>query len=124
MKTAFKNAMVVSLVALASATAIAQTVKNGELSGTIISKSVTIPAASSANVYTTPAAGFFVLTQICSSTNNIVLTGTTMGEIHRNQTDCQSFTPGIVMPAGETLSCYNQYGNPFSCVITGILTKK
>jgi CMP-N-acetylneuraminic acid synthetase len=65
MKTAFKNAMVVSLVAMASATAIAQTVKNGELSGTHhVSKSVIHPSRQALpTVYTTPAAGYFVITQ-------------------------------------------------------------
>lgn len=124
MKTAFKNAMVVSLVAMASATAIAQTVKNGEISGIIVSKSVSIPASSSANLYTTPATGYFIITQACSTGSYMPLSGSGIGEIARLNSSCQTFTPGFVVPAGTTLSCYNEYAFTSSCNVTGVLSKK
>jgi hypothetical protein len=123
MKTTFNIAIAVSLLALMSTTVTAQTVKNGEISGIIVSKSVSIPATSSANLYTTPATGFFIITQACSVSSNIPLSGSGIGEITRLN-GCQTFTPGFVVPAGTTLSCYNEYGFTSGCTVTGVLSKK
>jgi len=122
MKTAFKTAMLAAVLATMTTGAVAQTFK-GEVSGIIVSKSKPVPAEGAADVYTTPAAGFFILTQACGSTT-LSLSGSTMGEFFKLQGACQTFTPGIVIPAGEILSCSNGSDSAASCLITGVLSKK
>jgi hypothetical protein len=104
----------------------AQVIKNGALSGVIVSKSIAVPASSSAPVFTTPAAGkgVFVLTQFCRS-NCPELSGSTLARIGDNGSGCTTYSPGIALPPGETLTCTSSGCDPGApCTITGVVTKK
>jgi hypothetical protein len=104
----------------------AQVIKNGSLSGVVVSKGIVLQAPGSAPVFTTPAAGkgVFVLTQFCRS-NCPDLSGSTLGKIGDNGIGCTTYSPGIAFPPGETLTCTSQ-GCDFAvpCTITGVVTKK
>jgi len=104
----------------------AQVIKNGALSGVVVSKSIAVPVSSSAPVFTAPAAGkgVFVLTQFCRS-NCPELSGSTLGRIGDNSTGCTTYTPGIALPPGEVLTCTSSgCDSPVPCTITGVVTKK
>jgi hypothetical protein len=117
-------AMVATLIGVRAVEA--QVIKNGALSGVVVSKSIVLEQPSAVAIYTTPPAGkgVFVLTQFCRS-NCPDLSGSTLGKIGDNGLGCTSYSPGIAFPPGETLTCTNT-GCGFSvpCTITGVVTKK
>ena len=115
-------------VTLAASAAQAQTMKKGALDGTIVTRSVFVPLNTAVDVFVTPTAaskgGFFVMTQVCvTNRNRLLLSGNTMGDIVLDN-DCQTFSPGLAVPAGETLTFTEQNNGDHSGMITGILTKK
>src|SRR6266478_312418 len=70
----------------------AQVIKNGALSGVVVSKAIVLQSSGSAPVFTTPAAGkgVFVLTQFCRS-NCPDLSGSTLGRIGDNGPGCTTY---------------------------------
>jgi hypothetical protein len=71
-------------IALLGTVAHAQTVKKSTLSGVLTSASATAPAAGTPQtVLTTPASGFFILTQACATTPGVGQTTFTAGTLGR-----------------------------------------
>ena len=100
----------------------AQRIMRGGLRGTIASASVEVPAESDATVYSVPAGPHFVLTQVCFDGGGMVLTGSSFGAIPTDLGLCTTYQPGIAIPVGDTLSCYNPNSVPIHCLVTGVLT--
>ena len=115
-------------LALSATIAQAQTMKIG-LAGKVVTATATAPNNASVDAYTTPLAtkvdpGFFVLTQVCvDDEGNIMLSGSTMGEIPLMD-DCTSFSPGLALPPGEVLTFTNFKGSPHPVVLTGVVSRK
>ena len=102
----------------------AQQLSKGTLTGTIVSKAVEIQASGSATVFTTPAKGFFVLTQLCvENKNNVTLKGATVGTIAVDE-ECTTYNPGIAFGKEETITCVNDGASASNCLITGVIAKK
>ena len=127
--------------ALFATSASGQAVKNGTLSGTIVSANAVAPTGGSdAVLLTAPATGRLVITQICaqgtSGANNgdaAQVVGSTLGRFGLaiasgdvGEGACTNFSPGFAVPAGEELRCgqTGASGSPVSCSITGVLSKK
>jgi hypothetical protein len=113
---------VIAFVALNSIVAWTAEV-TGAVTGRLVSYSIDTPSGGQANVWTTPSTGEFILTQHCGFSVNLF--GSTFGRISGNYFDatgCKTFSPGIVLPANETLTCVmdNNYSDGF-CLITGII---
>lgn len=96
------------------------------LVGTVSSASAVVAANSTTPVFTTPASGYFILTQFCGGFGMSV-SGNTFGNIAvgSSDTECNTFNPGYVLPQGETIQCTNPLsGGPSWCNISGILEKQ
>jgi hypothetical protein len=120
--------------------AAAQTVKAGELSGTIVSAAGSAPSGGTEVVLlTVPSTGHFLLTQACTmasgganNAENIQLVGSTVGRIALatqsgdSLGSCTLFDPGFALPPGEELRCVQTgaSGSPGNCSVTGVLSKK
>jgi len=124
------------LVTLVSASATAQQVRDSSISGTLVSRSATIPQGSirSNDLYTVPTGSHFVLTQACLDVrfsalilpasvggNRILASG--LGGIPLSTSGCTSYAPGIALTSGEALVC--ELGSSADadtiCLITGVL---
>jgi len=131
--------IVVCSLAFVSGPAFAQAVKQGNVSGTLVSASGSAPmGGTDALILTTPASGAFVLTQICTAgtpgSNNEVqarVVGSTLGPIAQSYgTDslgaCTVYTPGLAIPPGEELRCVQggASASAVTCTVTGVLSKK
>ena len=103
---------------------------SGGLTGQIVSATASIANGTSGTVYTTPATGEFVLTQMCVSFPGDylsgALTGSTIGPIARygygGYGSCTEYRPGYAIPAGESLIGYDDTstGGPTVFSITGV----
>ncbi len=103
----------------------AQSIINSTLSGTVTSASATLTEVGSVPVFTTPGAGFFILTQFCVGSNVPTFRGNTFGIIpFGGGVGCTTYTPGIAIPQGEVLSCTQDFpfGLPAPCMVTGVLS--
>jgi len=116
----------------------AQEVENSTVSGTLVSRSATIPAGdTSAEVFSVPSDASFVLTQACASSANIgiisplprpigvttvSLVGSELGIVPLPGA-CVSFEPGVAFAPGEQISCRLSLENAvdLSCLVTGVL---
>jgi hypothetical protein len=131
--------IVVSSLAFVSGPAFAQAVKQGNVSGTLVSASGSAPTGGTvATILTTPASGAFVLTQICTAgtpaANNEVqvrVVGSTLGPIAQSYDTgslgtCTVYTPGLAIPPGEELRCVQggASASAVTCTVTGVLSKK
>lgn len=110
--------------ALLGASAHAQSVKNGAVSGTVMSAS----GIAAATLLAVPAGKSFVLTQLCSEdTRSFKLTvgGNTIVPSTLEPLACQSFTPGVAVvgPASIVCAASGNAGFGTHCMITGILAK-
>jgi len=116
-----------------------QQIRNGGLSGTVMSFSENTSGGTAANLFTTPATGNsrFILTQFCGnhgSQRTLSLGGSILGVIVQIRggvgptTDdrCVSFDPGIALSQNETISCRRIGGNDETghCMITGVLSRR
>jgi hypothetical protein len=122
----FRSLLLVPALAFAGLTnARAQSVP---LTGKIVSESSrSIASGGSATVYTTPTAGHFVLTQVCSykpgvSGNTFGLIASTIEQGDTNP--CVSLSPGYALPAREVISCQNVNPNSNECSISGVMETK
>jgi hypothetical protein len=96
----------------------------GAVAGEIVSASTVFPAASVGDVLTTPPEQHFVLTTFCA-TGNTRLVGSTFGFIaDTDGSGCVSFSPGVVLRSGETLTCapLGAAGSTCRCHVSGVLS--
>jgi hypothetical protein len=114
--------MVVAMT-LGAGVAGAQQIKNGDLTGTVMSGHALVDGNGQANVLQTPTKGQFIMTQFCKEANSTQLQGSTVGVITTDN-DCTTFFPGVAIPANEILFCRNLDGQSRSCSVTGVLSKK
>ena len=128
----------VSSLAFFSGPAFAQTVKQGNVSGTLLSASGSAPmGGTDGAILTTPASGAFVLTQICTTGepgsnngDNAQVVGSTVGVIAQSYGadlgSCTVYTPGLAIPPGEELRCVQGGASTGAvrCTVTGVLSKK
>lgn len=111
--------------------------KNGGPSGTVVSARVeVVSSGAGAAVLTTPATGFFILTQACldrgDASGATELSSTSKGRIVRleaaGDVSCTTFTPGIALDPGDSLVCRNPgfLGGPTraACLVTGVVSSK
>jgi hypothetical protein len=110
---------------LASTPAMAQVIKKGTLSGKIVSAAVEVAPTTAATVYTTPATGFFILTQVCvQDRSEMAVRGATLGPLVTDDR-CTTYTPGVALPRNEVITCANNDATPTgACSITGVLSPK
>jgi hypothetical protein len=111
----------------------AQTITNGGPSGTLVSASAVIPApGATVLIYTTPAKGHFVLTQIGSASPCDQLFTATgfgpLGELFESLTTGRlSFEPGLVLPPKSSVECFDTQqfctAGVSDCFMTGVLEK-
>ena len=120
---------VAAITMIGAAQVSAQTLKNGGPKGIVQSASTSIGASTTSPVFfTTPAEGFFILTDFCrgSQTNGVVtLAGSSMGSLMSDvDGGCISLSSGIALPPNESLTCINQGSFAGFCSISGVLSKK
>ena len=100
----------------------AQNVKNGAVSGTLVSKSADIGAT----VLTVPSGKAFVLTQVCSEDlRSFQLdAGSLIVPTNISAVSCAEYSPGIVIPAETAVICTQtgNFGFGKHCLVTGVLT--
>ena len=117
------------LVAVMLGSAEAQKMTFGGLSGTLQTHRVEVPGKTSVQVHVTPETGHFIMTQFCTETV-VRLQGSTLGDILMSDdiqtltVECQTFTPGFVVPQNETLVCMSEVSHTEYCFITGIQTSR
>jgi hypothetical protein len=100
----------------------AQLVKNGAVTGTLVSESADIGGT----VLTVPSDKAFVLTQVCSEDlRSFQLTaGSLIVPTTINAVSCAEYAPGIVFPGGAAVTCTptGNFGFGKHCLVTGVLT--
>jgi hypothetical protein len=119
---------------LLAAPSSAQEVKESTVSGTLVSRSATIPTGeTSAELFTVPSGTTFIMTQACASPPYrgiivlgsdpaVSIVGSELGVVPL--ISCEPFHPGIAFAADEQISCQlSQFTSPFdiSCLMTGVL---
>ena len=114
------------ILACVSTQAEAQRVRQGTLSGTVVSASATVQGLSSTVVVTEPAAGFYILKQVCFSDPGLLsLSGSVTGVVVTDSgSQCTTYEPGIGLVADEELSCVNDDSSAHGCTVTGVVSKK
>jgi hypothetical protein len=113
----------------------AQQLKNGMLSGSIVSAIAHPPACTinpnpppyeicpEVDVYTTPTDKAFVATQVCGQ-YAYGFSGSTIGEFAEQFPEnepCLTYKPGLALPKGETIRCTGSTVGFASCMIIGVL---
>jgi hypothetical protein len=125
---ALKTLLVLSVAgALMVSPATAQTLKKGTMSGTIQTKSATVPATMSGTVFTTSATGFFIVTQWCSEfTAGSLVAGSVAllrtGNAVSGNERCTSYVPGIALPQSTAVMFTNPGSSAQTVTITGVLS--
>jgi hypothetical protein len=113
--------MTAAAVSFSAASGEAQTIKNGGLTGVMVTRAARVNGASDVTFLTVPPAHFFILTQACFTTGtgtNLRLNG--VGGEGGNQggslsepqatldnTECKEFTPGLVYQPGDAVQFRN-----------------
>jgi hypothetical protein len=134
------RSLAAALITLLCASAVsAQVVKQGTVSGTIVSATATTAGGGTdAVLLTTPASGAFILTQVCmigtpgaNNERNAQIVGSTLGRLATAAPDsdlgfCTTFTPGLFLPSGEELRCtqVGASGSSVTCTVTAVVSKK
>ena len=117
--------------------AAAQVISKGGVSGTIQTFRAVVGAAPAPPVamLTTPAKkGVFILTQACATNRAgfildngnpaLPIVSTGMGTAFNGNSRCVTYTPGLALPAGATITCNNaDTGDTNSCLVTGVLSR-
>jgi len=124
MKVTETTMVLMAALALAAGSAQAQQIKNGELSGTLMSGHALVTANGQANVLQTPSKGQFIMTQFCREDGDTDLQGSSLGVITTPNNNCTEFSPGVPVPRDEVLFCRNNDGQSRSCSVIGVLSKK
>jgi hypothetical protein len=97
-------------------------VKNGAVSGTLVSGSADIGGT----VLMVPSEKAFVLTQACGEDlRSFQLTaGSLIVPSPFDAVSCAEYTPGIVIPGGTAVTCppTGNFGFGKHCLVTGVLT--
>ena len=128
MRTVFRvGAIVVLLVTCAWAASnlnLSKSNINRLSRATLVSVSTTVSGAVSQIVYTTPASGDFVLTQVCTgiATGGVLVQigGVSIAQVGSGT--CQTF-PGLLLPPAQLLTCtaFDPEATNNFCTITGLL---
>lgn len=129
MKTALLVGAIISLCVTSSLASIAlnssrSNIYRIQIRGTAVTASTNISGAVAQTVYRTPAAGDFLLTQVCAGLvdgGTLVQVGG-VGIAQVGSGLCQTFTPGMILPPDSVVTCttFAADANSF-CTITGIL---
>jgi hypothetical protein len=127
--------MIAAVVSVHANPGTAQSITNGGLTGTMVTRSARVSAATTITFLTVPANHFFILTQACYT----VGTGTNLrfngvGGVSGNQggtlgepqatldnTDCKQFTPGLVYHPGDAVLFRNNGAILHRVYINGVL---
>ena len=110
----------------------AQSIVNSTISGRLMSASASLTVPGPVTVFTTPEAGFFILTQFCTNAGATlrgstfgIIVSTTLGAGGPTGPCTAAYVPGIALPQAETLSCSVELGFPGqACMITGVLSSE
>ncbi len=133
-RTIVAGLLVCGLGVLAAAPlAHAQKVKNGGPSGTIQTGigTAAVGGGVSGTILSAPAdKGFLIVTNFCSTdfvNGGVFLVSSTIGDLASvSNNGCLDFGTGIVVPAGDDLSCRNDgnSGIDTNCLVSGVLVRK
>jgi hypothetical protein len=110
----------------------AQAIANGVLTGTVVSREGTIAGtgtiAGKGIIYTTPATGHFVLTQVgCSRPAGVLVSVTKFGPLGLLDSRVVpqilqlTFSPGLALPSGASVQFTFNYIGVENCYMTGVL---
>jgi hypothetical protein len=121
-----RRAIVAALTAgtlwLTAIPALAQSVKNGQVSGTLVSAS----AVGGDTIFTVPGDKAFVLTQWCSEDLRAfqLTAGNLIVPTAISAVGCAAYEPGVVIAPGTGITCTPTGAFSFGthCLITGVLT--
>lgn len=97
------------------------------LTGTIYTTSSTLGPNTAGPIFTAPATGNFVLTQLCTASYDPSfgvnpLAGSTLGPIAYFSENCNLYWPGFAIPQNEIITAENAIGsNVFVYTFTGVL---
>jgi len=90
----------------------------------LVTASTEVSGAVSRIVYTTPAAGDFILTQVCTglATGGTLVQAGGAGIAQVGSGLCQTFTPGMALPPDQVVTCttFDAMASSF-CTINGLL---
>lgn len=129
MRTAFLAAAIVGLFATNSWAASNLNLSKSNINrefprGQFVTASTNISGAVSQIVYTTPATGDFVLSQVCVglATGGVLLQVGGVGIAQVGSGLCQTFTPGAVLAPDQVVTCttVDSEARTF-CMINGVL---
>jgi len=130
--------MTAAAVSFSAVSSEAQTIKNGGLTGTMVTRAARVNGSSDFTFLTVPPAHFFILTQACFTTG----TGTNLrfngvggeggnqgGSLSEPQatldnTDCKEFTPGLVYQPGDAVQFRNNGVDLQRVYINGVLLNR
>jgi hypothetical protein len=121
--------------------ALGQVVKKGTLSGTLLSGAATAAAGTTATILTAPSSGVTIVLRVCGAkagageNPSIVVSGSSLGVLATFGSDasenqggaglCADLSPGLVLPAGEQLTCSDLFGtSAASCSAMALVSRK
>ena len=125
----------VVLAAVVCGPAAAQEIRGSAVSGTLVSRSVTLaPGELAAELLTVPDDADLILTQFCGAGVSTItfpfptilsqptLFGSQLGQVPVG-TGCTTFEPGLAVAPGETLSCQVSAAqtSEVTCLVNGVL---
>jgi hypothetical protein len=108
-----------------AAPAVAQELKLGTLSGTVMSFGLSVPAGTTVAALTVPADKSFVVTQVCLAlVTDFTLNGSVFGTAPLCElTGGGKYSPGIAFAPGESVTFTNSSAHAATVVINGVLVK-
>ena len=121
-----KAAAVLLLSALSIGSAHSQQLKDGALSGEVLSASAVVSFGTTGSVLLVPNDRFYVLTQACrEGFGTATLAGSTLGPVVTSN-PCLTYTPGIAFQPGEeiTFTAVQQFPGQTGSItisLTGVL---
>jgi hypothetical protein len=94
--------------------------------GTLVTASTSVSATAGQFLYRTPAAGDFVLTQVCAGSTTVSdyfvfqIGGVSIAQVGSGV--CQTFSPGLILTPDQPLTCGSSdiFSRGSFCTITGI----
>jgi len=131
--------LVFGAVLLGASGSHAQVVNNSTVSGTLMSRSATVPVGETrAVVLEVPDRAHFILTRACMSLSSLliripfpspvlqwVVVGSELGPVPLGF-GCNSFEPGVAFSPGEQISCEvnSVTTSELPCLVTGVLQRE
>jgi hypothetical protein len=127
--------MLAAAVTVCATPGVAQSIKDGGLTGVMVTRAARVGPATDITFLTVPANRFFILTQACFTTGegtNLRFNG--VGGEDGNQggtqlepqatldnTECKVFTPGLVYHPGDAVRFRNNGGSTQRVYINGVI---